>query len=65
MSAENNPRLRQLAIDLKRANAMFARGESLQVVLIDVWFAGYGCALDILAGPSKPPRKRMKKEKRK
>ena len=47
MSAENNPRVRAMDKALKAANADLARGESLQVVFIGLYFQGAQDALEI------------------
>lgn len=62
MSTENNPRLRQMAKDLKRANAMLARGESLQVIFIDVWFAGVECGINHFAKTQRAKTSRVSKK---
>jgi len=61
MSAENNPRVRAMAKALKAANASIARGESLQVVFIDLYFQGATDALDFFEKAQKPKRKGARK----
>jgi len=57
VSAENNPRIRAMAKALKRANASVRSGESLQVVFIELYYAGASDALDFFEKAQRVPRK--------
>ncbi len=62
MSAENNPRVRAMAKALKTANASLARGESLQVVFIELYFQGATDALDIFEQSQKAQTRKGKRK---